>query len=54
MKKAKKFIILAAAAILIYTLIVHPTMLGDGVQTIFGWIGSGIDAIIAFLRSVAD
>ena len=52
--KVKKILILSAAAVLVYTLIAHPTQLGDGVQTIFDWIGGGIDAIIAFLRSVVD
>lgn len=52
--KAKKVLLLTAAAILIYTLIVHPTQLGDGVQTIFGWIGDGLDSIIAFLESAVE
>ncbi|MFI7674558.1 hypothetical protein [Actinophytocola sp. NPDC049390] len=52
--KAKKVLLLAAAAVLIYTLIVHPTQLGDGVQAIFGWIGDGLEAIIAFLKSTVE
>ena len=52
--KVKKVLLLAAAAVLVYTLIVHPTQLGDGVQAIFGWIGDGLQAVIAFLRSVVD
>lgn len=52
--KAKKVILLGATAVLIYTLIVHPTMLGDGVQTIFGWIGDGLGSIVDFMRSVTD
>jgi hypothetical protein len=52
--KAKKIIILAATAVLIYTLIVHPTQLGDGVQQILGWIGDGLGAIVDFMRSVVE
>jgi hypothetical protein len=51
--KAKKVILLAAAAVLVYTLIAHPTQLGDGVQAIFGWIGDGLQAIYDFLKSAA-
>ncbi|GAB3435010.1 hypothetical protein [Actinophytocola sediminis] len=50
----KKALLLGAAAVLVYTLVAHPTQLGDGVQAIFGWIGDGIQAIVAFLRSVVD
>ena len=52
--KAKKVLLLAAAAVLIYTLIAHPTQLGDGVQAIFGWVGDGLEAIVAFLKSTVD
>lgn len=50
----KKALLIIGAAVLIYTLIAHPTQLGDGVQTIFGWIGDGLDSIVAFLRSAAS
>lgn len=50
----KKVVLLAATAVLIYTLIVHPAQLGDGVQTIFGWIGDGIDSIFEFFRSAVE
>lgn len=50
----KKVAIIAAAAVLIYTLIVHPTQLGDGVQTILGWVGDAVEAVIAFLRSAVN
>jgi hypothetical protein len=48
----KKVILLVAAAVLIYMLIVHPTQLGDGVQTLFGWITDGFESIAAFFKSV--
>jgi hypothetical protein len=52
--KAKKVLLLAVAAVLIYTLIAHPTQLGDGVQTILSWIGDGLNAIVDFMRSVVS
>jgi Flp pilus assembly pilin Flp len=52
--KAKKVLLLTAAAVLIYTLIAHPTQLGDGVQTIFSWIGEGLNSIVAFFKSTVD
>lgn len=52
--KAKKVILLAATAVLIYTLLVHPTMLGDGVQAILGWVRDGLGAIVDFMRSVVN
>lgn len=52
--KPKKVLLLVAAAVLIYTLIAHPTQLGDGVQALLGWIGDGLEAIIAFLKSAVD
>ncbi|WP_154814061.1 hypothetical protein [Actinophytocola xinjiangensis] len=50
----KKALLLSAAAVLVYTLIAHPTQLGDGVQSIFGWIGDGIQSVFAFFRSAVD
>jgi hypothetical protein len=50
----KKVLLLVAAAVLVYTLIAHPTQLGDGVQAIFGWITDGIEAVGAFLKSTVS
>jgi hypothetical protein len=50
----KKVVILVAAAVLIYTLIAHPTQLGDGVQTILGWVGDAVEAVLDFFRSVVN
>jgi hypothetical protein len=50
----KKVLLLVAAAVLVYTLIAHPTQLGDGVQAIFSWITDGISAVGAFLKSIVD
>ena len=52
--KAKKVILIAVAAVLIYTLLWHPTQLGDGVQQILSWIGDGLGAIVDFMRSVVE
>lgn len=51
--KVKKVLLLTAAALLVYALVVHPTELGDGVRSVLGWITDGIDAVVTFLRSVA-
>jgi hypothetical protein len=50
----KKVAILVGAAVLIYTLIAHPTQLGDGVQTILGWIGDAVQAVVDFFESVVN
>lgn len=50
----KKILLLAAAGVLVYTLIAHPNQLGDGVQTVFGWIGDGIQSIFTFVRSAFE
>jgi hypothetical protein len=52
--KVKRMLLLTAAAVLVYTLIVHPTQLGDGVQTVFGWVQDGFESLGAFLRSAGD
>jgi hypothetical protein len=52
--KAKRIIVLVAAAVLIYALVAHPTQLGDGVQSVLGWVGDGLGAIVDFMRSVTD
>jgi hypothetical protein len=50
----KKVLLLIALAVLVYALIAHPTQLADGVQAVFGWIVSGIEAIVAFFRGVVS
>jgi hypothetical protein len=50
----KKVLLLVAAAVLVYMLLAHPTQLGDGVQTVFGWITDGISAIGAFFKSAVS
>lgn len=48
----KKALLLTTAAVLVYTLIAHPTQLGDGVQEVLGWLTGGVEAVVAFLRSI--
>jgi hypothetical protein len=48
----KKVLLLVGVAVLVYTLLVHPSALADGVQAVFGWILEGLQAIMTFLREV--
>lgn len=48
----KKIILLAGAAVLIYSLIVYPVQLANGVQTAFGWLTTGVESAITFARTV--
>jgi hypothetical protein len=49
---AKKFAIIAGAAIVLFYVITRPTQAGQTVQDILGWLQSGAEAIITFLRSI--
>lgn len=49
---AKKIIILAGVAVLVYSLIVYPVQLANGVQTAVGWLSVGIESAITFMKSV--
>ena len=49
---AKKITILAAVAVLIYSLIVYPVQLASGVQTAFGWLTTGVESAITFVQTV--
>jgi|Tabmets4t2r2_1033128.scaffolds.fasta_scaffold352551_2 hypothetical protein len=49
---AKKIIILAGSGVLIYSLIVHPVELGNGVQTALGWLTTGVESAVMFARTV--
>jgi hypothetical protein len=52
--KAKKVLLLVAAAALVYTLIAHPAQLGAGVQAVRDWLVGGVEAVITFLRSIVS
>ncbi len=49
---AKKIIILAGTAVLIYSLVVYPVQLANGVQAAVGWITTGVESAITFARTV--
>jgi hypothetical protein len=49
---AKKVTIVAGAAVLIYSLIVYPVQLANGVQAAFGWLTTGVESAITFARTV--
>lgn len=49
---ANKIIGLAGAAVLVYSLIVYPVQLANGVQTAFGWLTVGVESAITFVKSV--
>lgn len=49
---AKKITVLAGTAVLIYSLIIYPVQLANGVQTAFGWLTTGVESAITFVRTV--
>jgi hypothetical protein len=49
---AKKITVLVGVAVLIYSLVVYPVQLANGVQTTFGWLTAGAEAVITFVRTV--
>jgi hypothetical protein len=50
--KIKKVLLLVGVAVLVYTLLAHPDQLGDGAQTLLGWVRDGIEAVLTFFRSM--
>lgn len=49
---AKKIVLLAVVALLLFYLITQPTQSAEGVQTLLGWLRDGADAIITFVKSL--
>lgn len=49
---AKKLTVLAGVAVLIYSLIVYPVQLANGVQTAIGWLATGVESAITFMQTV--
>jgi hypothetical protein len=49
---AKKITVLAGVAVLIYSLVVYPVQLANGVQTAFGWLTTGVESAITFVQTV--
>jgi hypothetical protein len=50
--KAKKIVLLAVVALLVFYLITQPTQSADAVQTVLGWLQEGAEAIITFVKSL--
>jgi hypothetical protein len=49
---AKKLVLIAVIALLLFYLITQPTQSADAVQTILGWLRDGAEAIITFVKGV--
>ncbi|MGQ0840152.1 hypothetical protein [Actinokineospora sp.] len=49
---AKKAVILVGVALVLFYVITQPTQAGDAVQSLFGWLREGAEAIITFLKNL--
>ena len=49
---AKKIVLLAVVALLLFYLITQPTQSADAVQSLLGWLRDGAEAIITFVKSL--
>lgn len=49
---AKKIVVLAGVGLLAYSLVVYPVQLGLGVQATVGWLATGVESAVTFMRSV--
>ncbi|MDQ3406314.1 MAG: hypothetical protein M3443_20700 [Actinomycetota bacterium] len=49
---AKKAAILVVVALLLFYVITQPTQAADAVQSLFGWLRDGAEAIITFLKNL--
>jgi hypothetical protein len=49
---AKKIILLAVVALLVFYLITQPTQSANAVHNVLGWLRDGADAIITFVKSL--
>jgi hypothetical protein len=49
---AKKIILLAVVALLVFYLITQPTQSANAVHTVLGWLRDGADAIILFVKGL--
>ncbi|AGM05033.1 hypothetical protein [Amycolatopsis decaplanina] len=48
----KKFVVIAVVALVLFFLISRPTQSADAVHTALGWLRSGAEAIVTFVRSL--
>ena len=49
---AKKLVMLAVVALLVFYLITQPHAAANGVQNVLGWLRDGAEAIITFVKGV--
>jgi hypothetical protein len=49
---AKKIVMLAVVALLLFYLITQPTQSANAVHQVLGWLRNGADAIITFVKSL--
>jgi hypothetical protein len=50
--KAKKILMLAGVALVLFYVITQPGAAADAVQTILAWLRDGAEAIIVFVQNV--
>jgi hypothetical protein len=49
---AKKAMILAGVALVLFYVITQPTAAAEAVQSLLGWLKDGAEAIITFMKNV--
>ena len=49
---AKKAMILAGVALVLFYVITQPTAAAEAVQSLLGWLKGGAEAIITFMKNV--
>jgi len=49
---AKKAMMLAGVALILFYVITQPTQAAEGVQSILGWLRDGAEAIITFMKNL--
>jgi hypothetical protein len=49
---AKKAMMLVGVALILFYVITQPTQAADAVQGILGWLKSGAEAIITFMKNL--
>ena len=49
---AKKFLVVAVVALVLFFLITKPTQSADVVHNVLGWLQDGAEAIVTFVREL--
>lgn len=52
MSKRKKLLILAGVALLLWLVISQPGKSADGVHNVLGWLQTGANSVITFVKGV--